>query len=450
MSDGTIKSVVEGGFCVGCGACAVATNNRIPINTDLHGWYVADLSSANQLDLELGSRVCPFSDAAISENELAEEFLPKDLDKHDGRLGRYSTLLAGRITDDEKVQSSSSGGLTTWVLEELLKRGDIDGVIHVAPSESPLFVFVESNTVEELRERGKSRYFAVEFSAVIEKIRGNGKRYAFVGVPCFIKAIRLLCREDLILADQVRFCIGLICGHIKSFRYAELMAWQQGVPPGKLRAVDFRLKQPARASNSYDVGSWGADSNVPRVCESTDIYGNNWGYAFMQLQACDYCDDVMAEAADITFGDAWLPQYRNIWQGMNVVISRSLYLDSLIREGASVGQLKIEALTPDETAETQEGNYRHRWDGLSVRLADAVRSGRWVPRKRIAPGSRPVVAWRRKLIRLRVQSEKASHVAFQQARETGDLDRFMIPMKIITNRIDQQYKLGKLLDGTYF
>src|SRR5690606_38702641 len=35
----------------------------------------------------------------------------------------------------------------------------------------------------------------------------------------------------------------------------------------------------------------------------------DWGAGFLQNPACDFCDDVVAETADIAFGDAWVEPY---------------------------------------------------------------------------------------------------------------------------------------------
>ncbi|MBK8018946.1 MAG: Coenzyme F420 hydrogenase/dehydrogenase, beta subunit C-terminal domain [Betaproteobacteria bacterium] len=131
------------------------------------------------------------------------------------------------------------------------------------------------------------------------------------------------------------------------------------------------------------------------------MFGNNWGHAFFQPRACDFCDDIMAETADIAFGDAWLPQYESIWQGTNLVVVRNRHLQDLLNDGVSQRSIVLEDLSTDAAATSQDGNYRHRWDGLSVRLRDEIRRGGWVPRKRIQPGSRRVPWWRRRIVRLR-------------------------------------------------
>src|SRR3546814_7674859 len=59
-------------------------------------------------------------------------------------------------------------------------------------------------------------------------------------------------------------------------------------------------------------------------------------------------------------------------------------IDQLLSEGARSGEILLEDINADLMAQSQGGNFRHRWDGLSVRLADDLRQGKAVPRKRIA------------------------------------------------------------------
>src|SRR3546814_20109900 len=72
-------------------------------------------------------------------------------------------------------------------------------------------------------------------------------------------------------------------------------------------------------------------------------------------------------------------------------------------------------------AQSQGGNFRHRWDGLSVRLADDLRQGKAVPRKRIAPGSRRTLWIRRQLIRLRRKMSRQSHATFTAHNRKSNL-----------------------------
>ena len=451
----SLGNVLEGGYCIGCGACAVAMQGALTLRRNEHGLYRAALSSADAAHEAFALKACPFAAGQPSEDDLGRALYGSpgagsQPMRHDPRLGHHLSLLTGRLTDDTRLPAHSSGGLTTWVLEQLLARGEVDGVIHVSPVQAAgegLFEYRVSESLGELQGRTKSRYYSVSFDRAVLGIRGNGRRYAFVGVPCFVKAMRLLCAQDEGLRGQVAYTVALVCGHLKGPAFAELLAWQAGVPPERLARFDFRVKDPARSAHHYSVLASDGSTEHQRV--SRTLYGSNWGHAFFQLKACDFCDDVMGELGDVSFGDAWLPQYQSDWRGTNIVICRHPTIERILREGAAAGAITIEDQSADTIAASQAGNYRHRWDGLSVRLADAQRRGEWTPPKRIAPGSIPVPYLRRVHIRLRQAMAAQSHGAFLEARRRGDLQHFFRTMQPMTERMARLDRLTYWLSGDF-
>lgn len=439
MSHG-IEKVIERDMCVGCGACAHQTRGAVSVTLGARGFYGADIGRAQPDEIAAASRVCPFSDDAKNEDELAAT---RNLSsKHDGKLGYYREIWAGRITDDSRLLGSSSGGLTSWFLEQLLQRDEIDGVIHVGRAPGGHFEYRVSTTAGALRENRKSDYSAVTLVGALDSIRDDGMRYALVGVPCFIKASRLLANEDLALAEQLKMYVGLVCGHLKSQFFAESLAWQAGVPPAQLEYVDFRVKNPLKSSSDYDYAVKSITDPSEIVRPMSAVIDGNWGYGAFQPNACNYCDDVFAETADVAFADAWLPEYRDEWRGTNVLLSRSELASSIFRAGQVDGSVQLEPLSADAAAASQAGNYRHRRDGLAVRLADDIAAGESVPTKRVRPGYGATTVRRRALIRQRRQLSKMSLLTFGAARAAGDLDLYTKP---ITREI-YRYRALDILD----
>jgi coenzyme F420-reducing hydrogenase beta subunit len=459
----SIQKVVGNGVCIGCGSCASIAGSSINLRLNDYGYFSVDLSEANAHELAAASKVCPFADEAENETVLGEKLYSGRAGNHDPRIGYYDALYAGRVnTDDENIKSFSSGGLTSWVNASLLASGAIDGVIHV--SEKPgqqgqFFEYAVSESLEQLYSRTKSRYHAVCFSDVVDKIRGNGKKYAFVGVPCFVKAMRLLCQNDAELNRQIVYAFALVCGHMKSAAFAELLAWQTQIAPKNLSKIDFRVKDPTQSSSHYAVTSQDLDGKS-KTASSNALYGSNWGHAFFQLQACDYCDDVMGELADASFGDAWLPQYQANWRGTNIVVCRDAKIRQLLLDGLQSDQLVLDVLDKEDIVKSQAGNYRHRWDGLSVRLQDARNKGQWVPTKRIKPGEREVTFLRKAIVRLRQKLASTSHIAFLEAKARNDLGYFTGVMKPLTQRMSRlnalirwtsrEFVLNKLLNPAFY
>ena len=52
--------------------------------------------------------------------------------------------------------------------------------------------------------------------------------------------------------------------------------------------------------------------------------------------ACNYCDDVFAECADVTCMDAWLPEYSQDHRGMSLMLVRSPQVQEVITYGRGI------------------------------------------------------------------------------------------------------------------
>lgn len=424
MPPASISHVVARGICVGCGGCGAVTDGRIPVTLGRFGSQQAVLDGANAADLRAGSAVCPFAHESPNEDAIADDVFSQEM-AHDPRLGRFLRVSAAQVADDDYLQGSSSGGMTSWIAGRLLRDGHVDGLIHVGKGQGGLFGYTVSSTVEELASERKSAYYSTTMAQVLKSVSGDGKRYAVIGVPCFITAARLLARQSPPLAEQLAYFIGLVCGHLKSSAFAELLAWQTGVAPDELESVDFRVKYPDRDAGDYGFSARRRGEDAWRTRPNRELMGANWGHAMLQLNACNFCDDIFAETADVALGDAWLEGYRDDWRGTNVVITRNPLIQQLLDSGADAGELRVDPLTADDAARSQGGNFRHRRDGLQVRLADDAASGEWVPLKRVEPGYAHLPARRVALVRKRRELSDRSHALFAEARERGSLRHYI-------------------------
>lgn len=367
----SIKEVISGGYCIGCGACQVSDPDSVKINFVEEGYYKAKINFAT----DLNSQVCPFSSDAKNETLLAESLYGNESLNYDERVGYFKSVYAGYVNDNYQRENSSSGGLTSWITEKLLLSREIDAVVHVGTSGS-LFQYKVSRTVDEVREKNnkKSRYYPVTYSSIIDYLLSTNDRIVFIGIPCFIKSIRLL--QDQGFLQNIKYTISLLCGHMKLSGFAESLAWQVGVKPKELQSVDFRVKVPGYPASSYffeAVDMKGRSS----LAKNSDLLGANWGMGFFRHKACDYCDDIAGEVADVTLGDAWLPKYTADYLGTNIVIVRNKFINELLCQGDDV---TVEEVDVDTFFETQAGNYRNRRGGIIARTKN---NEGWYPPKRI-------------------------------------------------------------------
>jgi coenzyme F420-reducing hydrogenase beta subunit len=387
----------------------------------------------------------------MNEDELATDLFP-DTRRHHSSLGHFQTAYVGYVAETDFRERASSGGMVSWVLTELLRSGLIDGAAHVVATADPqdegrFFRYQLSRTAKEIRAGAKSRYYPVELSDVLRSVRSVPGRYAVVGVPCFIKAIQLLRREDSVLRERVAFTLGLFCGHMKSARLIESFAWQMGVSVDAIQRVEFRLKDPSRSADSYTAQFTLRDGRVVQK-DWWNLADADWGAGFFQNSACNFCDDVVAETADLSFGDAWVEPYSSDGRGTNVVIVRSRVLENLLAAGIEEGRLKLEPVDSEFVHETQAAGFRQRREGLAYRLS--WRRFRVQPRKRVAVGSQKLCARRKLIYRLRSLISAWSHRIFWFARLVRQ-PKFYIGWARITLTVYHglaysRGKLGEMID----
>jgi coenzyme F420-reducing hydrogenase beta subunit len=416
-------AIVRSGLCIGCGTCVSAERGSEAgaprMELDAHG-LLAPVASTDWLrrPTRAFAETCPFSPSAPDEDELATALFPGAPVAHTA-TGRFLAAHVGHVAEPPFREHGSSGGMVSWTIAELFRRGLIDGAAHVAPEPGRpvgerFFRYRIARTAEQARAGAKSRYYPVELSGVIDEIRAVPGRYAVVGVPCFIKAVQLLRRRDPVLRERIAFTLGLFCGHMKSARFVESFAWQMGVEVDAVEGVEFRRKDPSRPASTYTAELRLRDGSV-RVRDWWNMVDGDWGAGYFQSPACNACDDVVAETADISFGDAWVEPYASDGRGTNVVVTRSRLLERILAEGIADGRLQLEPVDGEFVERTQAAGLRQRRDGLAYRLT--WHRGGVRPRKRVRPTAE--LPLRRKLIyRSRAAISAGSHRAFRLARAT--------------------------------
>jgi hypothetical protein len=155
-----------------------------------------------------------------------------------------------------------------------------------------------------------------------------------------------------------------------------------------------------------------------------DLIGGDWGIGYFKYHACSYCDDVLAETADVAVGDAWLPHYVNDSRGANVVVVRNRELQAITEMAIKRGHLAFDSVSADLAMLSQQAGLRDRRSGLAYRLHKATQAGQWVPTKRVSPNSYRLDPWFRTQQDLRDKLSAKSHVAFDQALVKGSVHAY--------------------------
>lgn len=151
------------------------------------------------------------------------------------------------------------------------------------------------------------------------------------------------------------------------------------------------------------------------------LIGSNWGHGLFRYKACDFCDDVLAETADVTIGDAWLPKYVQDSLGTNILITRNSIIQSLIERHQN--ELELEEISTKSVYKSQAGGFRNRREGLGYRLYLNDKNKIWRPEKRVAASFR-IRRKRRKIYDLRMEFLEKGNSGFEKALKENDFRVF--------------------------
>lgn len=274
-------------------------------------------------------------------------------------------------------------------------------------------------------------------SRVLKQVIETPGRYLLVGVPCFIKAFHLLSEHVPILKERIVFTLGLVCGHLKTDRFAKAIGWQMGIHPSQLESIDFRVKLPNANASSYGAAVRGIGQLEETIVPMKDILVRNWGHGLFRYEACDYCDDVLAETADITIGDAWLPEYVADGKGTNIIVVRNSLIRDLINRNAS--ELAFNAISAEKVYQSQAGGFRHRREGLSYRLFLKDKEQQWRPIKRVEPTD-SLSKRRKRIYEGRTPLLRKANDAFDMALATNEFSTFKEEIQPVLDAYDRLYK----------
>src|SRR5690606_23456092 len=103
-----------------------------------------------------------------------------------------------------------------------------------------------------------------------------------------------------------------------------------------------------------------------------------WGTGLFKSNACDFCDDVLTELADISLGDAWIKPYRMDGLGNSIIITRTEIAELIVNGN----DLVLDSIDENKIIESQSGSFNHRHNGLLYRIQLYKSQGRIVPFKR--------------------------------------------------------------------
>lgn len=359
-----IRGVVRDGLCTGCGTCAgVCPANAVTMRI-LNGLFLPEIKEDECVGCHLCLECC--SGCSLDFEKLNSEVFGKQPD--DFTIGNFLECYLGHSADYEIRRNSSSGGIVSHLLIFALEKGLIDGALVVRMNEKkPLepLPFI-ARTGKEIVSASKSKYCPVALNVALKEILAEDGKYAVVGLPCHIHGIRKAESNIKGLKEKIVLHIGLFCSHTVNFFGTDLLLRKFGVKQEQLDRIDYRgfgwpgfmfirLKDGSSLLIPY-VGGWNA-------------YWPIFSSFFFTPMRCLMCPDEANELADISVGDAWLPELKEERNGESVIVARTREGEKILNIAASSGAIFLKPVECEKVKHSQAEPLRFKKDDLGVRLA---------------------------------------------------------------------------------
>ena len=320
-----LAKIVDGDLCHRCGTC-VGICPTGALGLDAEGYPVVERLSACT-DCDLCVKVCP-GDEFNFQHYHREKF-GSDGDPA-ATHGTFDEAGIAHAVDPGLREASTSGGLITALLLDLLERREIDGALVVVSDETVLWKGkpLVARTPAQILAAMKSKYAICPTNSVFEELRNAPGRYAVVGLPCQIHGLVKACALDERLRERVVLSIGLFC-HAAIEHEAFRVIWDTlGERALHARRFISRIgKHPGTPYLELQDGTlYPVYFGAQRGYRPSSIEMINILYRLYTPARCLTCFDASAEFADIAVGDPWMAPPEDdvdFYQGWSFVLART-------------------------------------------------------------------------------------------------------------------------------
>ncbi|MDQ8960289.1 Coenzyme F420 hydrogenase/dehydrogenase, beta subunit C-terminal domain [Acinetobacter baumannii] len=357
-----IEKILENELCTGCGVCISEDKSKTAkMVWDDSNFLVPKLTEiSTQVEM---SSVCPFNPKVKNEDVLGKILFENKTKNYNDRVGFYEGVYAGY--SQKYRETSSSGGIATYIFENLMGHKIVDHLF-IVQDKGDGFEYQLCSDINDIRKISKTRYMPVTLEKLFKEIEDIKGKVAVSGVSCFVKAIRLKQEKHPNLKEKIPFVVGIICGGLKSKYYTDFLAQAAGCN-SEYSSVQYRVKNIESFALDYKFSCKDNDNGRIHMVDMLSL-GDMWGTGLFKSNACDFCDDVMNELADISLGDAWIDPYDKSGSGNSVVITRSRLAENLISQGINKEELCLDKISLEMVIQSQSGSFNHRHKGLAYRI----------------------------------------------------------------------------------
>lgn len=343
-----ILKTIRQNLCIGCGTCVVVCpkNALEIIENDKNGVYIPKINNKKCSQCGICIAVCPGINT--EQNEVLAT-----CENSDVYIGKFLKCYAGYATDSDLRYAASSGGLITALTILSLEIGLVDGVLATQMNrDNPLkpTSFIARNKNDLISAMG-SKYCPIPVNLQLKNIFTDKRNYMVVGLPCQILGAKRA-KEIMGKSSGNTIFLGLSCNHTPTFNATRYLLQSKGISENSVTNINYRWKN--KEQKEFDFGlKVTTNSNEKYIPSNDALY---WGLVFSKFfwpSRCIICEDKLCECSDITFMDAWLPEFSSDPKGTSLIIVRSKKGKELIDIAIQRNIIKLVEVPPEKVAKAQ-------------------------------------------------------------------------------------------------
>lgn len=307
-------------YCTGCGLCE--SIGKCKLKRDVKGFPVAIIEDST--DINFFESICP----VYSYRGKCEENIW-------GKIEKASITYS---SNPEIRYRAASGGALTEICCYLIENQLVDGIIHVTynPDSPTENITCLSTTIEEIIDRCGSRYSISSPLKDIIDIVEKDKKYAFVGKPCDVMALRNYMKINHELEKNIYCLLSFFCAGEPSVNAQEALLDRMGCSLNNCFSITYR----GNGWPGYTTVN-AKDGNTYKL-----EYNTSWGkYLGRDIRnICRFCMDGTGDAADIVCADFWYldknqkPDFSE-HEGRNIAIARTKIGENVLSQAIKKGRL---------------------------------------------------------------------------------------------------------------
>jgi coenzyme F420-reducing hydrogenase beta subunit/polysaccharide pyruvyl transferase WcaK-like protein len=311
MENSNVMKTRKLDLCTSCEICiAVCPKDAIAMEYKF-GQFLPKVDDKKCTKCGLCLKLCPGID--IDPLKLRQEKISNHIIN-----GHCLESYTAYSNDPEIRKNSTSGGLITTLIIELIKNKEFDAVfvLDFNKFDGKPARLKATNNINEIINAAKSKYIPASVYNIINILKKkDDRKYIIIGTPCQIYGIKKFIKKFEISEKNIVF-LGLFCDKTLNFNIIRYFEDTYKKPDEDLIKFEFRTKEKyGWPGNSKIYFNSGRDIIVDRKVRMQLK-------KYFQLNRCLFCYDKLNKLADISFGDCYV-EGKGDFNGKSSVIVRT-------------------------------------------------------------------------------------------------------------------------------